>query len=150
MATDDRVVELVLNQTQARLEQTFNDFDAIDAKALGVLGADAATLGVIVAAHTSLNHLWWLPSGALALAAALLLLSVRPQEYDQGPDTRQSFERFGGLDYVAAGLQMLGELLAAVERNERVVIPRKTRLFTRGFVVFVVGLIGALLVGIFR
>ena len=150
MAADDRVVELVIAQTQARLEQTFNDFDAIDAKALGVLGADAAALGVVVATHTSLNHLWWLPSGALALAAAFFLWSLRPQEYDQGPDTRQFFERFGGLDYVAAGLQMLAELLAAVERNERVVIPRKTQVFTRGFGIFVVGLIGAFLVGIFR
>ena len=150
MAADDRVIELVISQTQSRLQQTFNDFDAIDAKTLGVLGADAATLGVVIAAHASLNHLWWLPVSALALSGALLLWSIRPQEYDQGPDTRQFFERFGGVDYFTAGLQMLGELLAAAERNQRVVLPKKTRFFSLGFAVFVVGLIGTFLVGIFR
>jgi hypothetical protein len=154
------VVDLAIRQAQARLEMQFSNTDALDVKALGVLAADAAALGVLVATHSSLNPLWWIPCAGLAVAALLLLMSVRPRKLDQGPDIREFFERFGGEDYEAAALQMLGELLAAVERNQaHMPKERKARLFRKelkitsfklGFQILVVSVVGAFLVGLIR
>jgi hypothetical protein len=87
------VIDLAIRQAQARLEMQFRNTDALDVKALGVLAADAAAIGVLVATHSSLNRFWWIPCAGLAVAGLLLLISVRPRELDQGPDI---FERFGG------------------------------------------------------
>jgi hypothetical protein len=74
--TDERVIDLVVEQATVRLENQFRDVDALDVKALGVLGADAAALALLVATHGSLNNLWWLPTCGLAVSGLLLLLCV--------------------------------------------------------------------------
>jgi hypothetical protein len=147
--TDERVIGLVVEQATARLENQFRDVDALDVKALGVLGADAAALGVLVATHDSLNNLWWLPTCGLAVSGLLLLLCVWPRALDEGPNLRTFFETFGGQPYPEVALQMLGELLAAVEGNE-LRAPPKGRVFKAGFATLVVSLAGAFLVALLR
>ena len=134
--------------------------DALDAKVFGLLAVDGAAIAVLVATHSSLNPLWWLPCVGLAVAAVLLLLDVRPREYDQGPNIRAFFAEYGGQEYQVAALQMLGELLAAIERNEG----RRSRKVTAkwggrtvgassfkiGFLLLVFSIAGAFLVGLAR
>ncbi len=57
----------------------FRNADALDAKAFGLLGADAAALAVLVATHSSLGEVWWLPATGLGLSALLLLAGVKPE-----------------------------------------------------------------------
>ena len=114
MSDEQRIIDLMLSQAQARLDTQFRNVDALDLKALGVLAADAAALGVLVATHASLNALWWLPATGLVLAGLLLLLCVWPRVLDEGPSLRDFVESFGGESYRVASLQMLGELLGAV------------------------------------
>lgn len=147
--TDERVIELVVGQATARLDNQFRNVDALDVKALGVLGADAAALGVLIATHDTLNHLWWFPSAGLVLGGLLLLLCVWPRALDEGPNLRDFFESFGGQRYPEVGLQMLGELLAAVETNDART-PFKGRVFKAGFGVIVVSLAGSFVVALLR
>jgi hypothetical protein len=95
--TDERVIGLVVEQATVRLENQFRNVDALDVKALGVLGADAAALALLVATHDSLNNLWWLPTCGLAVSGLLLLLCawllyVWPRDLDEGPNLRSFFE----------------------------------------------------------
>lgn len=146
---DERVVELVVEQATARIENQFRNVDALDVKALGVLAADAGALGVLVATHDQLDSLWWLPACGLAAAGLLLLLCVRPRSLDEGPNLREFFETFGGDPYPKVGLQMLGELLAALETNEKR-MPFKGQVFRVGFLILVLSLIGSFVVALAR
>jgi hypothetical protein len=114
----DRVLELVLDRVQARLDGQFRDSDALDAKALGVLGADAAALGVLIAAHDGINTYWWIPGLVLGAAGLILLAAIWPRTLDSGPNWRLFYEQHGGGEPEAVGRQMLAELLAAVELND--------------------------------
>jgi hypothetical protein len=114
-----------------------------------VLGADAAALGVVIATHPSLNAFWWIPVIPLTAAAFMLLWAVRPRGFDEGPDMRDFFTKFGGLDYEPFALQLLGDLLAAVEWN-KTINTQKARTFKPAFVVFVIGLFGSFVVGVLR
>ena len=148
-ADTERVLELVANQTQARLDQQLSDFDALDTKTLGVLGADAAALGVVIATHSSLNHLWWIPAIPLSAAGLMLTWAVRPRGYDEGPEMEAFFTGFGGSTYQDVALQVLRELFDALKWNKNI-NTAKAKTFKRAFRIFVVGLIGAFLVGLFR
>lgn len=114
-----------------------------------MLGADVAALGVLAATHDLLNRLWWVPTCGLILAGLLLLLCVWPRRLDEGPDLRLFFEFFGGRSYPDVALQMLGELLAAVETND-VRAPFKSRVFKVGFGVLVASLAGSFVVALLR
>ena len=147
--TDERVIDLVVEQATGRLENQFRDVDALDVKALGVLAADAAALALLVATHNSLNNLWWLPTCGLAVSGLLLLLCVWPRDLDEGPNLRSFFEAFGGRPYPEVALQMLGELLAAVDENEART-PFKSQVLKAGFAALVISLVGAFVVALLR
>jgi hypothetical protein len=149
--SDARVAaELVIQRLQARLDGQSRDNDALDVKALGVVALDAAIFGLLaVVHHDALNRLWALPAGAIALGGLLLIASVFRQSIDTGPNWRSFFEQFGGLAPEPFTLQMLSDLLAAVEWNEhhgRL----KDRLYEAGFRVSVLGLVGAGFTPFFR
>lgn len=96
MSDEQRIIDLSVAQAQARLDNQFRNVDALDLKALGVLAADVAALGVVIATHGGLNRLWWLPAIGLAVAGALLLVCVWPRALDEGPSLREFFIAFGG------------------------------------------------------
>jgi hypothetical protein len=143
------VAQLVIERAQTRLDRQFDDNDALDAKALGVLGADAAGVGVLVAVHDAISKYWPVPAFALAASAVLLLYLLYPRDLDSGPNWRQYFEKFGGAEPLEAGLQMLSELLVAVEANNAKA-PMKSTMFKAGFIVMGLGLLGALVVALVR
>jgi hypothetical protein len=80
------VLEIAVARAQALVDGQFRDNDALDAKAFGMLGANAAAIGVLVAAHHDINSFWWLPAGALGVSAVLLMAIVWPRRFDTGPD----------------------------------------------------------------
>ena len=59
MRDAETVLEFVVTQTRAQLDGQLRDNDALDVKALGILGADAAGLGVLIAAHDVINLVLW-------------------------------------------------------------------------------------------
>ena len=89
------------------------------AAALGLLGADAAALGVLIAVHDALGRLWWVPATGLGVAGFLLLVTVWPRQLDEGPNWHEFYETFGSGTAREVSRQMLAELLAAIDENER-------------------------------
>jgi hypothetical protein len=135
--------ELVIQRAQARLDGQPRDNDALDVKALGVVAVDAAIFALLaIVHHDALNAYWGIPAGAIVLGGLLLIASVFRQSVDAGPNWRNFYEQFGGLAPEPFALQMLSDLLAAIEWNEEHG-SWKDRLYEVGFRVSVVGLIGA-------
>lgn len=137
---------------QARLDGQFRDSDALDVKALGLLGADAAALAVLVATHDALSRLWWIPAVGLGIAGMLLLAAVWPRTMDSGPDWRRFYDRWGGAIPAQAARQMLVELLAAVETNDAQARKAhgKNVVFKLAFALLVVSLVGSGIEGYVR
>ena len=143
-ASDEQaIVDMLIPRAQSRIDAQLRDSDSLDAKALGVLGVTAAGIALMVAVRRSVNEVWWFPTGALGVAGVLLLASIWPRTFDVGPDPRRFYEAMVTSTRLAASRQMLSELLAAVDVNDRH-LPGKNRLFKAGFGVLVVALLGCL------
>jgi len=146
--TDEQaILHMLIPGARARIDGQLSDGDAVDSKALGILGVDAGAVALLVAVRSDLLSLWWLPAAALGVAGILLLAAVWPRTFDVGPDTRTFYETMGASTRLAASRQMLAELLAAIDVNETR-LPGKKRLFKAGFRLLVIAIIGALAVAI--
>jgi hypothetical protein len=148
MGETEQVLEMVIAQARARLASQLRGSDSLDIKALGVLAADAAALGVLIAAHDAINPRWWIAALFLSAGGFLLLIAVWPRKLDEGPNLRAFYLLFGGGTAEAAGRQMLSELLTAIEGNDKKT--GKSGLFKFGFSIMVIGLIGCAIVGLDR
>jgi hypothetical protein len=144
---EQAVLDLVLPRAQARIDSQLGDSTALDSKALGVLGIDAAAIALMVAARDEFSGWWALPAFALGAAGVLLLAAVWPRELDAGPDPRSFYEAMATGTRLEATRKMLAELLAAAEAN-RGRVTGKRRLFKAGFALLVVALLGALAVAL--
>jgi hypothetical protein len=111
---------MLVARAQARLDAQLRDADAFELKALGLLGADAAALGVLVAVHEALSRLWWAVASGFGLAGLLLLVTIWPRKLDAGPSVRTFYETFGDGTALDVSRQMLAELIAAIDANERI------------------------------
>src|SRR6266516_4087518 len=143
------ILDMLVPRAQARIDGQLRDGDALDTKTLGVLGLDTAAVALLVAVRDALNALWWIPAGALGVTGVLLLAAIWPRTFDLGPDPRKFYEEMGGGTRLAATRQMLSELLAAADENDRQ-LPAKSRLFKIGFALLVVALLGSLTVALVR
>jgi hypothetical protein len=141
------LLTMLVGRAQARLDGQLLDSDALDTKALGVLAVDAAAIALMVAVRADLAQLWWVPTATLGVAGVLLLATIWPRKFDVGPDTRTFYEEMTGNTRIDAASQMLSELLAAIDRNDKQ-IPAKNQLFKIAFTVLLVGLLGCLVVAL--
>ena len=143
-ASDEQaILDMLTPRAQSRIDAQLRDSDSLDGKALGVLGVTAAAIALMVAVRAAVNEVWWLPTAGLGAAGVLLLASVWPRTFDLGPDPRRFYEAMATSTRLVASRQMLSELLAAVDANDRH-LPAKNRLFKAGFGVLVVSLLGSL------
>lgn len=152
MRDAETVLEFVVTQTRAQLDGQLRDNDALDVKALGILGADAAGLGVLIVAHEVINTLWWIPALVLGVSILLLFVVLWPRGLDTGPNWRTFYERYGGEAAADVGRQMLSELLDAVERNNDNLSSSHGKIFVlkAAFSLLVASLIGAGIAGYVR
>lgn len=143
MSDADEVVRLVVERAQSQLDAQLAADDAEDLKALGVLAADAAAFGVLVAAHASLNPYWWVPLSVLGLAGMALLIVVYPLKLKIGPRWSDWYAAFGGGSFGDVGRQMLVDITAAIDANGQA-MKRNGRIFKLGFVLMLLGSLDAL------
>jgi hypothetical protein len=119
------VAQMLVARAQARLDAQHRGAEAAELKALALLGADAAALGVLVAANEALYQLWWAVASGFGLAGLLLLATVWPQKLDAGPSVRTFYETFGNGTPLDVSRQMLAELIVTIDANERIARARK-------------------------
>ena len=144
---EQAILDMLIPRAQSGIDAQLRDSDALDSKALGVLGVTAATIALMVAARDDVHPAWWIPTAALGVAGLLLLAAVWPRTFDVGPDPRRFYEAMAGRTRLDASRQMLAELLAALDRNNRR-IPDKNRLFKAGFALLIPALVGCLVAGV--
>jgi len=143
-ASDEQaILDMLIPRTQSRIDSQLRDSDSLDSKALGVLGVTAGAIALMVAVRAAVHELWWLPTAGLGVAGVLLLASIWPRTFDVGPDPRRFYEAMATSTRLVASRQMLSELLAAVDVNDRH-LPGKNRLFKAGFGVLVGSLVASL------
>jgi hypothetical protein len=126
--TDDDgalAVQMLVAHAQARLDSQLRVEQGRDIRALGLLGADVAALGVLIAVHGAVNRFWWMVASGLGVAGSLLLVTVWPRKLDLGPSVRSFYEAFGSGATLDLARQMLAELLEATEANDRLTRTRK-------------------------
>jgi hypothetical protein len=138
---------MLIARANVDIERQLRDSEVLDAKALGVLAADAAVIALLVADHRELNRLWWIVLVGLGVAALVLLWVVWPVKLDAGPRTDEFYKRFATAPPIEAQRQMLGELFAGFEANSGR-LPAKSDRFKVGFALLVVSLIGAVVVAL--
>ncbi len=144
---EQAILDMLVPRAHARIDAQLRDSDALDSKALGVLGVTAATIALMVAVRDDVHRTWWISTGALGLAGLLFLAAVWPRAFDVGPDLRRFYEAMAARTRLDASRQMLSELLAAIDENNRR-LPEKRRLFKAGFAVLVPALVGCLAAGV--
>jgi hypothetical protein len=141
------LLELLVPRAQGRIDGQLRESDALDGKALGILGADAAAIALLVAVRFELSRAWWIAAAALGASAVALLATVWPRTFDVGPDPRRFYETMAGATRVQSARQMLSELIAAGEHNAAQ-LPGRRRLFKVGFALLVAGLLASLIVAL--
>jgi hypothetical protein len=134
--------ELLVPMAQTRLSAQLDDVTALDTKALGALALDAGAIGVLIGVHSTVNHLWWIPAAAAGVAGLLMLAAIRPEEFRHGVPLDEFYGGMSGSSPLEAYRQMLSELLECRFQNDRP-RARKIQLFTLGFVLMVLALIGS-------
>jgi hypothetical protein len=142
-------VRLIVDRAQARLDAQLRDNDALDVKALGLLAVDAAVLGVLIATHDSLNHLWAIPAATLIAAGFFFLGAVWRREFDSGPNWREFYEEHAWEPIEDIARHMLSDLLTAIEWNDAHG-RSKGLLYDIAFRAGALGLLGAGIVGLVR
>jgi hypothetical protein len=142
---EEIVVQMLVARAQSRLDTQLQALQGLDLKALGLLGADAAVFGVLIAIHDAVNRLWWLDASGLAVAGLLLLVAVWPRSFDVGPSLRAFYDTYGSRAAVDVARQLLAELLEAIDANDRVTCTRKAEtLVELSLVLILLSLIGAI------
>ena len=75
-ADEQAILDVLVVRAQARLDGQLRDADALDSKALGVLGVDAGAIALLVATRDAVGSAWLLPTVLFGLAGILLLGSL--------------------------------------------------------------------------
>jgi hypothetical protein len=144
---EQAILDMLIPRAQGRIDTQLRDSDALDSKALGMLGVTAAAVALMVAVRHDVHPSWWAPSSVLGIAGIALLAAIWPRRFDVGPDPRKFYEAMATSTRLEASRQMLSELLATIDENDRHQ-PAKNRLFKAGFAVLVVALLGCLAVAL--
>jgi hypothetical protein len=134
---------MLIDSARDHIDGQAQDADALDAKALGLLGANLAIAGVLITFHGSLGPKWWIPALLLFVSGGLQFASVYPRGFDTGPRWRWIYDNYGGGTSLAAGQAVLSELLEAIDANEERRFLGRDNLFMVGLWFMVLGLIGS-------
>jgi hypothetical protein len=146
---EETVVQMLVARAEARLAAQRRETDALDLKALGLLGADAVVVGVLIAVHDAVNRFWWLPASGLAVAGVLLLATIWPRELDTGPRWQTFYERFGSGTALEVARYMLAELLEALDANDEAAAAWKSESVVKlSLVLITLSLVGAIPVAV--
>ncbi len=136
-------------QLQQRFERTMSDWDALDSKALGLIGVAAAIIGGLAAVHVAISRLWWLPCVVCAIAAVLFAAAMWPRDVDLGPNLVEAHDEMHARPAPASARLMFDGVTSASDANDRT-YNRKAIWYQFGIAVLAAAVIGAIPVVVFR
>ena len=134
----ERIVWLLIGEAQAQIAAASDDRNSHDVRALGLLGADVATIIGLTAARTALPPLWWIAVVALALCVPCFLLTIGRGSFWVGPDVGEIYAGSSRSGAAEVAVDLLADLQACLARQHRALGPKR-RWFGIGLLLFVVG-----------
>jgi hypothetical protein len=145
------LVDLLFPFVLAQFEGGLRDWDAADAKAVGLLAADGALLALLVAVHDVLNALWWLPALACVGAGCVLVASLALRVSNEGPYADDVHASLGvsEAEPLGAARKMVELLLAARRENEHAT-DVKLNLIQIAFVALAAAIVGSVPIALIR
>lgn len=136
------LADVIVPAAQQRLAQTFQDWDAIDTKALGVLAAGVAALAALAAFHHTINRFWWIPAIGFLVACGLFAAVVWPVTAEQPPDLLDLHDKMRAEGALGAARELLNDLTKAADVNDQP-LNRKMRLFGWGLIALALGVVAS-------
>ena len=127
---------MLVGLAQLQLNAILDNSDSHDTKALGLLAATAAAVGLLVGARPTVDRYWWASAVGLLAASVCFMGTLWNRGFRVGPDIEAFYDAYWDRPALEASVQMLGELRAAFEANKRVLVT-KGRLLTAGYLLIV-------------
>lgn len=129
----ERRYNLFVQLSESQLEAALTGSDAIDAKALGLLGGELALAALISVLAPRAWHWSWVPVIALfLLSVVLLIVAASPRKLDAGPDLWDLSRKLRGVALELAIFQVFMDL-QSTQRANRPLLKRKETQLTWGF-----------------
>jgi hypothetical protein len=141
--------DLVLPEARERFYSVMHDWAALDTKALGVFAVDAAALGVLIAVHHDVNHLWEVPGVLFAVAGGLIIAVIWVRGIALGPDLLDFHNKMRDDAPLGAARQMLSDVVGATEENDET-LNGKTTLFWWALALLALALVTCLPIALLR
>lgn len=116
-----RIVAAMIEQAQARIELLSQQVDGDDIKALGLITANIATLGVLFVLQPSLNVLWWLPAFGFIVSSISLYVALLPRKFGLGPDIQEFYDEWGGGTEIEVSSKLLAVLIKTIKEDEELI-----------------------------
>jgi hypothetical protein len=124
---------MLVTQAQMQISAVLSNSDSHDNKAVGLLAASAASVGLLVSAHTSLDRYWWVTCVGLLVAIAFFMATLFNRGFPVGPDVTPFYAANWDKPSLYASVQLLSELATALRECRRTTA-RKGRLLTGGYI----------------
>jgi hypothetical protein len=144
----ERFIALLIGEAQTQRAIQAGTTDGYDGKALGLVAVAVAGVTALLAARP--GPVWLVATLLLAGAMVPLFLTLWLRDFANGPDLGAAYEQNIEEPAVIATAQLLGELEAAVEFNNRM-LQTKARFLTWGFVALLLaGAVSGVLLSVLR
>lgn len=144
----ERFIALLVSEAQSQKAIQAGTADGHDAKALGLLAVLVAGVAALLAARP--GPVWIVASVLLSAATVPLFLTLWLQDFAAGPELAEVYAENIDLPTALGAAQLLGELTATLDRNDRM-LARKGLFLTVGFVaVFLAAVLSGALLSVVR
>lgn len=144
----ERFIALLVTEAQSQKAIQAGTADGYDTKALGLLAVLVAGVAALLASRP--GPVWFVATLLLAAATVPLFLTLWLQDFAAGPALAEVYVQNIGLPMALGAAQLLSEVMAALEYNDRM-LARKEVLLTRGFAaVLIAAVVSAVLLSVVR
>jgi hypothetical protein len=142
------ITEVTRDLAYRQLDSQLSSSDNYDAKAVGVLLFDGATLAAVLAVRDAFNGQWAIPALLILLAAAAAVGAIWARQYDVGPDPGTFYDGAKTSTAAQANVSLVSELRGSLMKND-IVLRRKSGFFLGSLVfTFAAGIASAILLWI--
>ncbi|HUY96342.1 MAG TPA: hypothetical protein VMW47_01745 [Verrucomicrobiae bacterium] len=138
------LLSMVIGEAREQLDAQLATIDAQNLKSLGIVAANFAGIGLVIATHNALNRYWPATVVGLVVSVVFLILSAINRKVKSGPDLRQFYQKHVADSSAAMRFAMYEALLASIGMNDQIVTGWKRNFFWVGLIALGITAIGSL------